>query len=139
MKKSTTLSFGIFLVFILLICNSCQKDKPRKIDPEFSRYISAFSYGSVSTSSEIQIELTQDMPAVELDKEIDGDLFEFSPKIKGKAYWAGSRKIKFIPEPGELKSGQEYHAWFKLDKILKVDSKFKEFYFFSILLNKISI
>lgn len=131
MKRiSFTLSLNFLLIAFILFCNSCTKDKPRTIDPEFSKYISAFTYGTVSSNSEIQIELTQDLPAVELDKEIEEDLFEFSPSIKGKAFWTSSRKIKFVPEPGELKSGQEYHAWFKLDKVMKVDKKFKEFYFF---------
>ncbi|GAB6011602.1 alpha-2-macroglobulin family protein [Viscerimonas tarda] len=131
MKKirfSLTINF-VLIVFVLL-GNSCSKDKPRTIDPEFSRYIAAFTYGAISSDSEIQIELTQDLPAVELDKEIEEELFEFSPSIKGKAFWTSSRKIKFIPEPGELKSGQEYHVWFKLDEIMKVEGKFKEFYFF---------
>jgi len=127
--KSPALASLLFVIFAFL-CNSCQKKGDKQIDPEFARYIAAFTYGSISSGSSIQIELTQDMPAVELEKEIDQELFEFSPSIKGKAYWTSTRKIKFIPEPGELKAGQEYHAWFKLGKLLEVESKFKEFYFY---------
>lgn len=118
------------LLILIILSSSCKKNTPGVIDPEFSRYIAAFTFGTVPSTSTIQIELTQDLPAVELDKEVDQELFEFSPSIKGKAYWVSSRKIKFVPEPGELKSGQEYHAWFKLDKVLKVEKDFDEFYFY---------
>lgn len=126
MKKTL---FLISIFAIIGIVNSCKSTGSREIDPEFAKYIAAFTYGKVSSSSEIQIELTQDIPTVELNKEIDQELFKFSPSIKGKAYWTGSRTIKFVPEPGELKNGQEYEAWFHLDKVLNVNSEFKDFYF----------
>lgn len=118
------------IIFSLIAFNSCKRSGNHQINPEFARYIAAFTYGKVSSSSEIQIELTQDIPTAELNKEVEQELFQFSPSIKGKAYWTSTRTIKFVPEPGELKQGQEYEAWFKLDKVLKVDSDFKEFYFF---------
>lgn len=120
----------VALLALLAVFSSCKKEGSRTINPEFARYIAAFSYGSVSSSSSIQIELTQDIPAVELNKEIDQELFEFSPAIKGKAYWTSTRNIKFVPEPGELKNGTEYHAWFKLDKLIQVEKDFEEFYFY---------
>ncbi|MDR2955703.1 MAG: hypothetical protein LBV43_11530 [Prevotella sp.] len=128
MKKNLFL-FSTLLLSCLFILHSCKKSGSREINSEFAKYIAAFTYGQVSSSSEIQIELTQDIPTVELNKEVDQELFEFSPSVKGKAFWTSSRTIKFVPEPGELKPGQEYDAWFKLDKVLKVDSDFKEFYF----------
>ncbi|MDH6355516.1 uncharacterized protein YfaS (alpha-2-macroglobulin family) [Dysgonomonas sp. PH5-45] len=122
------LTTGLMLLVVLFF-NSCKKSGPVEVDPEFARYIAAFTYGNISSTSSIQIELTQDMPAVELNKEIDDELFEFSPSIKGKAYWASSRSIKFVPEPGELQPGEQYEAVFKLGKVLQVEKKFKEFKF----------
>ena len=101
MKKNLFL-IPVFLLSCLFIVNSCKKGGTREINSEFAKYIAAFTYGKVSSSSEIQIELTQDIPTVELNKEIDQKLFEFSPSIKGKAYWSSSRTIKFIPDAGEL-------------------------------------
>lgn len=124
------LSVSLFLVLIItLFLGGCKSKSSREINPEFSRYIAAFTYGNVLSSSPIQIELTQDVSGVQLDTEIDQELFKFSPSIKGKAYWTSTRNIKFIPEPGELKAGQEYDAWFKLGKVIDVESNFKEFYF----------
>lgn len=131
MKKKTLPLLALFLsIGFLLLTNACSRKGSRTIDPEFARYIAAFTYGPVSSVSSIQIELNQDMPAVELNKEIDEEMFQFSPKIKGKAYWVNTRTIKFVPEPGELKQGQTYDAWFKLDKVLQVEKDFKEFYFY---------
>ena len=124
------LSVSLFVLMFAVLCNSCKRSGTRTIDPEFARYIAAFTFGSVSSNSVIQIELTQDMPAVELEKEISEELFEISPAIKGKAYWTSSRKIKFVPEPGELKAGQEYQVWFQLSKIMDVENRYKEFYFY---------
>ncbi|MDU1889723.1 MAG: MG2 domain-containing protein [Dysgonomonas sp.] len=128
--KKTLFLLSFFFLTCLFMFNSCKRNGNREINPEFARYIAAFSFGKVSSTSEIQIELTQDIPTVELNKEVDQSLFQFSPSIRGKAYWTSSRTIKFVPEPGELKNGQEYEAWFKLDKVLKVDKDFEEFYFY---------
>lgn len=128
MKRNILKVLG--LVSLLLLVSACKKNVSRDIDPEFARYISAFTYGSVSTTSSIEIELAQDMPSVELNKEIDQELFDFSPSIKGKAYWTSNRNIKFVPELGELKNGREYSATFNLGKVIKVDSDFKEFDFY---------
>ena len=124
------LFFSIFTLVCLFALTSCKSKSDKTINPEFARYIAAFTSGKISSSSEIQIELTQDIPSVELNKEVDQELFEFSPSIKGKAYWTSSRTIKFVPEPGELEQGEEYYVWFKLDKVLEVDKDFSKFYFF---------
>ncbi len=128
MKKHLFLA-SFFILSCLFVLNSCKRGGSRDINPEFAKYIAAFTYGQITSSSEIQIELTQDIPTVELNKEIDQELFKFTPSIKGKAYWTSTRTIKFVPEPGQLERGQEYEAWFHLDKVLKVDSDFKDFYF----------
>lgn len=122
--------FLLSVFFILLTLNSCKKSADKEINPEYSKYVAAFTSGQVSSASPIQIELTQDMPSVELDKEIEEDLFEFSPSIKGKAYWTSTRNIKFVPEEGQLKAGQKYDAWFKLNKVMQVDKGFDDFYFY---------
>lgn len=130
--KQNIASRPLFILVIIgfILFTGCKKETPRTINSDFAEYIAAFTFGSVSSTSSIQIELNQDMPAVELNQEIPQELFEFSPKIKGKAYWVNSRTIKFTPEQGELKQGQTYDVWFKLGDILKVEDKFKEFYFY---------
>lgn len=120
----------ISTTILMTACGSKGASGPEpKIDPAFSSYISAFSYGRISTSSPIQIELTQDLASVELNKPIEDALFSVSPSIKGKAYWTSTRNIQFVPDEGELKPGTKYDVTFKLGKVINVDSHFKEFKF----------
>ena len=122
---STLILFcGLFVFFF----NSC-KSKSFEVDHAFAKYISAYTYGNISPDSYIQIELSQELPAVELNTEVKEKLFSISPSIKGKTYWINSTTVRFIPEPGQLKSGKSYNAKFHLDKVLKVDGKFKTFKF----------
>ncbi len=130
-KKSSILSTIIFLTLTILVSvSSCKSEQKKEIDPEFARYISAFTFGNIYSTSEIQVELAQDMPNVEVGAEISDELFRFSPSIEGKAYWLSTRSIKFVPEEGELQSGKTYDAWFNLGKVLKVDKAFEKFYFY---------
>ncbi len=108
---------------------SCSKKTTASIDPEFSRYISAFTYGNISPESYIQVELTQEMPAVELNAEVPEKLFSFSPTVKGKTVWINSNTLRFTPEAGALKPGKTYDVKFHLNKLLQVENKFKTFEF----------
>ena len=123
-----TIHFMLFLTAIALLMQSCKKETI-KIDPEFAAYISAFTSGNISPESSIDIELTHEMPAVELNAEISEQLFSFSPAIKGRALWINSHTIRFIPDENQLKPGKAYTGKFKLDKIQQVESKFKTFHF----------
>lgn len=127
------LSFARSILLLALIgasFASCKKEISKQIDPEFVQYISGFTYGTVSPQSYIQVELAQEMPAVELNAEVKEKLFSFSPKINGKTVWINSRTIRFIPDADELKMGEEYSAKLHLDKLLKVEDKFKTFNFY---------
>ncbi len=126
------LSSASYLMLILLIGVSfatCKTEKAKQIDPEFAQYILGFTYGTISPQSYIQVELAQEMPAVELNAEVKDKLFSFSPNIKGKTVWINSRTIRFIPNDKELKMGKEYGAKLQLDKLLKVEGKFRTFNF----------
>lgn len=136
MIKKTTLSALLGLALFVCLFNSCGNSTKfnssgnrtiKEIDPVFAKYIAAFTYGNIYSSSEIQIELTQDIPSVQLNQEVKEELFKFSPGIKGKTYWTSTRTVKFVPEPGELKSGQDYDFYFELGKVLQVESKLQEF------------
>ena len=125
---SSALSF-LLIILIGVSFASCKTESSKQIDPEFAQYISGFTYGTISPQSYIQVELAQEMPAVELNAEVKDKLFSFSPNIKGKTVWINSRTIRFIPNAKELKMGKEYGAKFQLDKLLKVEGKFRAFNF----------
>ena len=118
-----------------LMFAGCTVKSTKEIDPEFARYISAFTYGNVSTDAFVQVELAQEVPAVELNAEIEESLFTFSPSLKGQAFWVNGNTIRFMPEAGQLQPGKEYNVTFHLGKVLKVEDKFHQFRF-SIRVNE---
>ncbi|MDR2805832.1 MAG: alpha-2-macroglobulin [Dysgonamonadaceae bacterium] len=96
---------------------------------EFILYISGYTGGLIYPSSTIRIELAEEQGGIQPHNEVQGNLFSFSPAIKGKAYWINNRTIEFAPEAGALKSGQVYDAQFKLGKVIPVDKRLKVFPF----------
>lgn len=131
MKEKTIRSsfYAALALLVPLLLYSCKQDNDKAIDSEFSRYISAFTYGSVSTDAFVQVELTQDMPAVELNGELKDEIFSFSPSVKGSTFWIDNNTIRFVPEVGSLKAGKKYNVKFNLGKLINVDNKFKTFNF----------
>ncbi|MCW3112072.1 MAG: hypothetical protein JWR18_468, partial [Segetibacter sp.] len=121
---------GLAFVLLTLLSVSCNnKKKLTKIDPEFSKYIEAYTSGVISKKNTIRIQLTSDVSTAHtVNETIKEDLFEFSPSVDGKAYWTDERTIEFKPEK-DLKPNELYEVNFDLAKVRKVPSKFKTFTF----------
>ncbi|MDL2213512.1 alpha-2-macroglobulin [Bacteroides sp. OttesenSCG-928-D19] len=121
----------IALITVLLSVYSCAGKTQEDIvpSPEYAAYVSAYTGGVVSQSSAIRVELTQDLPVVELNTELAKNPFTFSPGIKGSAYWTSNNTIEFVPEEGALKPGQLYKATFKLDDYVTVSKELNKFEF----------
>src|SRR5260370_38764064 len=84
------------------------------VDPGFSKYIESYTSGIISKEGSIRIRLAGQVPTthVQNDQLPDG-VFDFSPSVKGKAYWIDERTIEFRPE-AKLVADQSYSAEFKL-------------------------
>ncbi|MFA5651046.1 MAG: hypothetical protein WC914_07880, partial [Proteiniphilum sp.] len=91
---SLRFSPALFMAILLLLAG-CNTKSTKEIDPEFARYISAFTYGNVSTDAFIQVELAQEIPAVELNAEVKEKLFSFSPSLKGQTFWVNGNTLRF--------------------------------------------
>ena len=113
----------VALFFILRL-----KGKPT-VDPAFSKYIESYTTGVVSKESAIRIRLAGEVQTTHAENdELANGIFDFSPSIKGKAYWVDARTIEFRPE-GKLDPDKSYSADFKLKKIVNVPSQFEHFKF----------
>ena len=131
-KTRCSTAAGLFLILLTVIagfssCKSNQKD----IIPsaEYAPYVNAYTGGVISQNSTIRIELTQDQPMVDLNQELKGNPFSFSPSLKGKTYWVSNNTIEFVPEEGALKPGAFYEGTFHLGDFVDVDKKLEEFNF----------
>lgn len=99
------------------------------VDPAFSKYIESYTSGIISKEGTIRIRLAGQVPTTHVQNDkLPDNVFDFSPSIKGKAYWIDERTIEFRPE-GKLLANQSYRADFSLSKILDVPDHFKDFKF----------
>src|SRR5471030_1175893 len=119
-------SLTLLAFVILLFLNHRQKSS---IDPAFSKYIESYTTGEISKESTIRIRLAGEVQTThEQNEALSDNIFDFSPSIKGKAYWVYARTIEFRPE-NKLDPNKTYTADFKLSKIVSVTGKFEDFKF----------
>ena len=102
-RNPKLLFFSVVLAALALIffVPSCSKKAVgwKSVDPEYARYVEAYTTGVVSKTSSIRIKLAADVPTTHtVGQEVKEKLFSFTPSVKGKAYWVDARTIEFKPE-----------------------------------------
>ncbi len=101
----------------------------KSVNPEFARYIHAFTTGYVSSGSVIKIKLSsQLLETIPLNEPIKEKLFSFDEELEGKAYWTDAETIEFRPDK-RMEPGKLYKATFYLGKLATVKEDIKEFNF----------
>ena len=127
--KATFLRTLLCLTVMISFFSCSKKDKWIDVDPAFSKYIDAYTTGTISKTSAIRIQLAADAITTHaLGEEVKESLFSFSPSVNGKAFWLDARTIEFKPE-GWLNTDQLYQVDFKLGKVTKVPDKYSRFSF----------
>ena len=111
-------------------CNSSNASEGNETeDLAYSAFISAYTSGVISASSDIRVRLVQEIALPEqLEQEVPSGVLSFSPSINGKAYFEDAQTIRFEPE-SRMPSGQEYRATIALDQLTEVPRKLSEFEF----------
>src|SRR5579864_5981036 len=123
------IAVGLFLLTLLSFYLIFHPKKNTYVDPAFAKYIESFTSGIISKDGTIRIRLSGDVPISHLQNDqLPDKTFEFSPSIKGKAYWIDEQTVEFRPE-SKLVANQNYTAEFELGKILNVPDRFKDFKF----------
>ncbi len=114
--------FIIPVVFFIAALIGCQSESKKSVETDFgfSKYVQAFTAGTISKNASITVQLAQ--PVKEYHNE---ELFSFSPEIKGKTVLVGDRIFEFRPEES-MKSGQSYEAEFHLGKLVQVEKQFEK-------------
>lgn len=125
MKSPINPSARIIAVFLLLAATfGCNDKAAEPIDPAFAGYISGFTSGVVSSSATIQIRLVEAHPDAKANTMIETELFDFSPNVKGEAFWLDDHTIEFRPKE-RLRSGKAYDVDFNLYKLVGVPEKLR--------------
>ncbi|UYQ92238.1 MG2 domain-containing protein [Chitinophaga horti] len=125
----TVFSASVLCMMALLLFFGCRSSR-KVIDPAFAKYVEAYTTGIISKQSPIRIQLAgQSSEPHAQNEEVNVDLFDFSPSIKGKAYWVDASTIEFRPNENMV-PGKAYTATFKLSKVIKdVPSELSSFDF----------
>ncbi len=134
MKKVIALFHKALLCIVLSFCTvfalqSCggKKDANFIVNPEYAKYVTAFTSGLVSNQSKIMVRFAQEIPGAEAGKELSNP-FDIAPKVKGKAVWVDAQTIEFTPmQP--LASGQIYTVVMNLQKFIDIPKELKTFVF----------
>ena len=105
------------------------KPKAENYNQQYVKYIESFTSGTISKKSTIRVHLAAPLNSVvELGKPDERDLFDFSPSIKGKAFWLDAQTIEFRPDE-PLEAGKTYEASFALGKVTEIAEDLEEFEF----------
>ena len=113
---------------LLLSVVSCNRFRPSETpDMEFATFVKAYTGGIISSNSSVQVQLVSDIHGVQRGDSAPDNLFSFSPSVKGAAKWLAPNIIEFIPAPGSLKPGQTYKCEFRLDKLMKISDKDRQY------------
>lgn len=98
-------------------------------DPDFGKYIEAYTSGVISKQGTIRIQLATEVPTLHASTgPEERNLFSFSPAVKGKSYWTDARTIEFRPDEN-LKPGETYNTKFNLGDLADVTGELDEFEF----------
>ena len=127
--NATFLRTLLCLTVTISLFSCSKKDKWIDVDPAFSKYIDAYTTGIVSKTTAVRIQLAGDAITTHaVGEEVKESLFDFSPSVKGKAFWLDARTIEFKPD-GYLQKDQLYEVSFKLGKVTRVPDKYSNFRF----------
>lgn len=95
------------------------------IDKGFTRYISAYTTGTIPASGTIEVVFTPEF-ASSVDRSRTQGLFSFSPSLKGTAEWADDMTLLFRPSK-PLGSSVSYRGTLDLSKLGRVEERFRFF------------
>ncbi|MDF9829017.1 MG2 domain-containing protein [Parabacteroides sp. PF5-6] len=128
--KAVSRSLLPFLLLVLFFL-SCKQHKPEEIIPsgEYTPYVSAYTGGVISQTASVMVQLAQPLEMVDLNAEVGGNPFRFTPALKGKTYWRDNKTLEFVPEERALKSGQTYRVSFPLSDYASVPKGLEKFEF----------
>lgn len=94
------------------------------IDKGFSKYITSYTSGIISSNSPIEIHFTPEFSA-KADKSASG-LFVFEPSVKGKTEWKDDATLVFTPSR-TLDAGKIFSGRLNLGKLAEVEERLRYF------------
>jgi uncharacterized protein YfaS (alpha-2-macroglobulin family) len=134
MRRAPVTSFAILSIVLVFLTGCGHKGHKEKtaqggVDAALAAVVAGFSGGMVGADGPVRVTLVN--PGADssmVNKELDKNPFEFSPAVKGKAFWADERTVEFRPAE-RMQRGKTYQATVRLDRLVAVPEKLKRFEF----------
>lgn len=140
MKQSLCYRLGAAAVMLVLTLgiHGC-KSKGTIEEPTFNPYVTAFTSGTISITSPITINLSEEVKNQEINAPLKDNPFKVSPSISGEAFLIDSHTVEFRPKT-YLEPAKTYSVTLDLSKLLpNIESEYKKFEFsFSTLTPRFS-
>ena len=95
------------------------------IDPEFSRYVTAFTGGTISSDGKIKVQFTKPVGKERKNDDMS-DVFTISPSTEGNVSWVDDQTLQFDPTE-LLHSGVRYKGTVNLAELMQVEVGFEVF------------
>jgi alpha-2-macroglobulin len=127
--KRSVVGLLLAIPVLLFSCSGSDVDEAEivKIDPKFSRYVSAFTGGTIPSDGTIKVQFVE---PVGKDRKADdmSAVFQVYPESEGVVTWLDDQTLQF--KPGELlHSGIRYKGSINLAELMTVESGFELFEF----------
>lgn len=107
----------LLLLLVAASLFSCKR-KSVTINPAHFKYISAYTNGTISRTSNILLEFNSNVViSFEQRKKLDNSLLKFEPEIEGKLTWVNNSTLQFTPNE-MLPSDQHYSAALDLKQLI---------------------
>lgn len=124
---------AVILAVIAISCGRGSREQESRgavsavtiIDKGFSKYISAYTSGIISSGSTVQIVFTPEFAAV-IDKSRTQGLFTFNPSIRGTAEWADDLTLLFRPAK-PLPPATSFEGTLDISRLGSVEERFRFF------------
>ena len=128
--KTRSLSFFVLSAMIIMLISSCRRENNTiENDPLAGEYISGYTSGQISRSSQIIIKFTSaPVTEEEAGSLADPGIFSISPAAEGQLLWSDASSLVFTPSE-KLEWGKVYKVKLRLDRIFKERVKARDFSF----------
>ncbi len=121
-------AFIVIAAAVILLVVKFGKRTVNANNPEFAKYITAYTSGVISKNDPIQIKLTGAIrEALKGKEKLPDDLLEIKPSVKGKLTLIDDM-LEFVPSES-LKPNEEYFVQFNLSELTDVDKNLETFSF----------
>ncbi len=97
-------------------------------DPAFSKYITSFTSGAISSESPVMVRLRNLPPGLQPGQVLSSSVFGLAPSVKGETVVDQDGTLTFRPEV-PFESDTRYTVTLSLGKLVEVDKPFRVFRF----------